>query len=134
MTILDLDLDLLRLQDTSGNPLSTVYNKNEIDLKKAVPDLTFGDFVKVVKNWFNYDITKIVGNRIFMDKIEDNINFNTQTDLSEFDVKYPTRKFSTGISFLLKFQDIESKDYSYLPIFIIKLATHQPILKQMRKP
>lgn len=117
LTIFDLDVFLVRLHDQSGNPLSTVINENKIDLTKAVPDILFDDIVKFVKNYLNYDFTKIVGNEIFMDPIEDNINFDTQIDLNEFNAEYPTRKYSQGNSFLLKFQDIDSKDYSFKPIF-----------------
>ena len=33
------------------------------------------------------------------------------------DSKRPLRKFSQGTSFLLKFQDIDNKDYTFLPVF-----------------
>lgn len=116
-TFLDLSIDMYLLNDQSGNPLSTVINKNEVDLKRAVPDMLFDDFVKGIKNWFNYDITKVVGNTIYMDRIEDNVNHNDVIDFSMFEVKYPVRKYSKGNSFLLKFADIDSKDYTYLPVF-----------------
>lgn len=116
-TFLDISIDMVLLNDQSGNPLSTVINKNEVDLKRAVPDILFDDFVKGIKNWFNYDITKVVGNTIYMDRIEDNVNHNYVIDFSMFEVKYPVRKYSKGNSFLLKFADIDSKDYTYLPVF-----------------
>ncbi|GAB3708756.1 hypothetical protein [Flavobacterium koreense] len=116
-TFLDISIDMYLLNDQSGNPLSTVINKNEVDLKRAVPDMLFDDFVKGIKNWFNYDITKVVGNTIYMDRIEDNVNHNDVIDFSMFEVKYPVRKYSKGNSFLLKFADIDSKDYTYLPVF-----------------
>lgn len=114
---LDVSIDMILLNDQLGNPLSTVINKNEVDLKRAVPDMLFDDFVKGIKNWFNYDITKVIGNTIYMDKIEDNINHNDVIDFSMFEIKYPVRKYSKGNSFLLKFQDIDSKDYTYSPVF-----------------
>jgi hypothetical protein len=52
-----------------------------------------------------------------MDRIEDNVNHNDVIDFSMFEVKYPVRKYSKGNSFLLKFADIDSKDYTYLPVF-----------------
>ena len=116
-TFLDISIDMYLLNDQSGNPLSTVINKNEVDLKRAVPDMLFDDFVKGIKNWFNYDITKVVGNTIYMDRIEDNVNHNDALDFSMFEVKYPVRKYSKGNSFLLKFSDIDSKEYTYLPVF-----------------
>jgi len=116
-TFLDISIDMYLLNDQSGNPLSTVINKNEVDLKRAVPDMLFDDFVKGIKNWFNYDITKVEGNTIYMDRIEDNVNHNDVIDFSMFEVKYPQRKYSKGNSFLLKFADIDSKEYNYLPVF-----------------
>lgn len=94
----------------------TVINENVVDLTRTVPDITFGDFIKVVKNWFNYDLS-VEGNLAIMNPIEDEINYNATLDLSFTEVKYPLRKFSQGSSFLLKFQDIDNKDYTFLPVF-----------------
>jgi hypothetical protein len=91
-------------------------NENKINLTKAVPDITFGDFVKVIKNWFNYDL-RVEGNLAIMDKIEGEINYSNAIDLSFTEVKKPLRKFQQGMSFLLKFQDIDNKDFSFLSVF-----------------
>lgn len=94
----------------------TIINENKIDLTRAVPDITFGDFVKVVKNWFNYDLS-VKDKLAIMNPIEDEINYDNALDLQFTQVKKPLRKFNQGTSYLLKFQDIESKEYKYLPIF-----------------
>ncbi|WP_298119302.1 hypothetical protein [Flavobacterium sp.] len=115
--MLDISIDMIYLNDQSGNPQSTIINRNEVDLKRAVPDMLFDDFVKGIKNWFNYDITKVIGNTIYMDRIEDSVNHNDALDFSMFEVKYPVRKYSKGNSFLLKFSDVESKEFTYLPVY-----------------
>lgn len=114
--IIQLDINPIRLHDAEGNPIPTIINKNEIDLPKAVPDMTCEEFVKLIKNWYNYDLVVENGLAI-MNPVEDEINYQGAIDLSMFEVKTPTRKFTKGNSFLLKFTDIDSKDYSYLPVF-----------------
>jgi hypothetical protein len=113
---ISLNLIPVRYKNTDGSPILTVSNFNDIDLTKAVPDITFGDFVKVIKNWFNYDLT-VVDKLAIMNPIEEEINYDNAEDLQFTEVKKPWRKFTQGSSFLLKFQDIENKDHVYLPVF-----------------
>jgi hypothetical protein len=115
-SIIDLSITTVILFDAIGTAIPTVENENKVDLTKAVPDITFGDFVKIIKNWFNYDLD-IVGNYAVMNPIEDEINYNDAEDLQFAEIKKPLRKYSQGFSFLLKFQDIESSDYKYDPVF-----------------
>lgn len=114
--IIDLTIATIVLFDSSGTAIPSVANEDKVDLRKAVPDITFGDFVKVIKNWFNYDLT-IENNFAIMNPIEDEINYGDAEDLQFAEIKRPLRKFTQGTSFLLKFQDIESKDYKYDPVF-----------------
>jgi hypothetical protein len=114
--IISLSISCIRLHDNSGNAVPTVINENKIDLTRAVPDMTFADFVKVVKNWFNYDLT-IIGKLAIMNPIEDEINYSDTIDLQFSEIKTPRRKFSQGKSFLLQFQEIENKDFKFLPVF-----------------
>lgn len=111
-----LTISLLYLTGSNGVAVPLINNENKIDLTKAVPDITFLDFIKVVKNWFNYDLT-VEGKLAIMNPIEDEVNYDAALDLSFTEVKYPLRKFSQGSSFLLKFQDIDNKDYTFLPVF-----------------
>lgn len=114
--IIDITVFAIRVNDASGLPTPTVVNENKIDLTRAVPDITFLDFIKVVKNWFNYDLN-VVDKLAIMNRVEFEINYGDAIDLSFTEVKKPFRKFSQGISFLLKFTDIESTEYKYLPVF-----------------
>lgn len=115
-TIIDLEIKLIRLHDATGAVIPSVINENHVNLTKAVPNITFGDFIKVVKNWFNYDLT-IVGKMAIMNPIEYQINYSDAIDLQFTEIKKPLRNFSQGKSFLLKFQDVDNKEFSYLPVF-----------------
>lgn len=114
--IINLTVAAIRLNDALGAAIPTVTNENKVDCTKAVPDITFLDFVKVVKNWFNYDLT-ISGNLAIMNPVEFEMNYTNAIDLSNKEVKKPYRKFSQGTSFLLKFQDIQDNAFTYLPVF-----------------
>ena len=114
--IFELDLNPIRLHDAQGNPIPSIVNKNEVDLTKTVPDMNCGDFIKLIKNWYNYDLD-VQGNLAVMNKVENQINYNDAIDLSAHEVKYPLRRFQKGSSFLLKFADVDSKDYTYQPVF-----------------
>lgn len=114
--IFEIDINPIRLHDAAGNPIPTIINKNEIDLTKSVPAMTCGDFIKVIKNWYNYGL-KVEGTLAIMNKIQNQIIYADAIDLSAYEVKYPLRKFQKGLSFLLKFNDIDSKIYTFLPVF-----------------
>ncbi|WP_413998739.1 hypothetical protein ACMDB5_13260 [Flavobacterium sp. W1B] len=114
--VIDLNISCIRLHDATGVAIPTISNENKVDLTKAVPAINFVDFIKVVKNWFNYDLT-IVGKLAVMNPIEDEINHHEAEDLQFTEVKKPLRKFSQGTSFLLKFSDIENKDFKFPPVF-----------------
>ena len=114
--IIDLNISCIRLHDATGTAIPSIINENRIDLTKAVPEITFVDFIKVVKNWFNYDLT-IVGQLAVMNPIEDEVNHHEAVDLQYTERKLPLRKFSHGTSFLLQFADIDNKDFKYPPVF-----------------
>lgn len=114
--IINLTVNAIRLNDALGAGIPDVVNENKIDITRAVPDMTFLDFVKVVKNWFNYDLT-IIGKLAIMNPIEHEINYGDTVNLEFAEIKKPRRKFNQGNSFLLKFQDTDNKDFTFLPVF-----------------
>lgn len=114
--IFDLTISVVRLNDSSGIAIPTVINEDKIDLTRAVPNKTFVEFVKDVKNWFNYDLT-IVNKLAVMNPVEKEINTASALDFQFTEIKNPMVKYNSGISFLLKFQDIESTEFKYLPVF-----------------
>jgi hypothetical protein len=91
-----------------------IENPNKIDLKRAVPDLTVGDFINVIRNWFNYDFT-ITDNVIWMNRIGD----KEPTNIKKFEVseiKSPKRNRLQKRSFLLKHTDMDG-EYKLNSIF-----------------
>jgi len=102
---IELTVVLIEEYDVDGHGIPSIQNEDKVDLTKAVADMTFGEYVKVIKNWFNYDFTP-VGNQIVMNRIQDEINFVDAMDLSHWEVKNPTRRFQKGMSFNLKFRDV----------------------------
>jgi len=114
--IINLTISAVRLNDALGVAIPTIVNENKVDLTKAVPEMSFVDYVKIVKNWFNYDLT-IIGKLAIMNPIEREINYGETIDLQFSEIKRPLRKFNQGKSFLLKFQDTDNKDFTFLPVF-----------------
>ena len=115
--VIDLDVTMVAEYDSVTNiPLPSIQNPDAIDLRKAVPDMTVGEFITIFKNWFNYDYD-IVGDEIIFNKIQDNMDFENLTSLEEFEVKSKRRKFQQGMSFLLKFTDREESKFIYDEIY-----------------
>jgi len=101
---------------------SLVKNSNTIDLKKAVPDMTFGDFFKIIKNWFNYDLD-IVDNVAIMNKIN-NEEITKIEDFTKYQVFLPKRNFLNKKSWLLQFEDLDNdqkKDSLYFDYQGVKI-------------
>lgn len=101
---------------------SLVKNGNTIDLKKAVPDLTFGDFFKIIKNWLNYDLD-IVDNVALMNKIN-NEEITGIKDFTDFEILLPKREFLNQKSWLLKFDELDNdqkKDNLYFDYQGVKI-------------
>lgn len=114
--IFDLSINPIRLHDTTGAAVPTVLNPNQIDLTRAVADMTFGDFLTILKNWFNLSINYIYG-VAYVNFVQDDVDYASMKDYSMFEVMEPLRKLQKGNSFLLKFQDVNSKEYIYQSVF-----------------
>lgn len=112
----DIYIDSETLYDAQGQGIPNITNPNKVDLTKVVPDMTFGQLVTDIKNKYNLDI-EFIGNEVWMNHIEKNINFSNAFDLQQFEVRLPVRKPNKDISFLLKYTDIDSEDYSFIPIY-----------------
>ncbi|MFA5296572.1 MAG: hypothetical protein WC389_00010 [Lutibacter sp.] len=120
--ILDISIQRVSLINIDGfeapvvPEISEIKLYNEVDLTKVVPDITGGTFVSALKNWYNIDLT-ILGKDIYMNFIENEINYNDAEDLSNFEVLEPAKTFNNDVSFLLKFADVDSEAYKYDVIF-----------------
>lgn len=98
---------------------NVVTNLNEINLSKAVPDITFGELVKVVKNWFNYDID-LVGKTVEMNRLGTaSVDEMEIIDFTRFKSDTPKRSLIEDRSFYLKFPELDEykKDNMYYDIF-----------------
>ncbi len=96
---------------------AVVENPNKIDLKKAVPDMTVGDFINIIRNWFNYDFT-IIENVIWMNRIGD----KEPTNIKNFEVseiKAPKRNLLQKRSYVLKHTDLDG-DYKLNSVYYDK--------------
>lgn len=113
----DVTITPLAIYDEFGALIPPIVTTQKLDLTKCVPDITFGDFVKAIKNWKNMDL-KPVGRDIYMDYIQPQMNVEGAIDFSKFNIKKPRRKFSQGNSFLLQFRKLENENYSATPIFV----------------
>lgn len=114
--IIDLSINPIRLHDTTGTAIPTVLNPNQVDLTRSVPDITFGELVTTLKNWFNLSVD-FFENEVIIDFVQDAVANAPIKDYSDFEVMTPVRKLQKGNSYLLHFQDISSKEYVFLPVF-----------------
>lgn len=114
--LLDLNINPIALHSDQGEVIPSIVNKNEVDLTRAVPDMTFGDFVKFILQEFNFDLDPR-GSEIWINYIEKEFRTRNIIDLSSYEVKRPSRKYSTGNSWIFKYQDVESADYAYAHVY-----------------
>lgn len=106
-TVLISSLGLRKYFDESGNSIFNIINLNEVNLKLAVPDLTFGELVTIVKNWKNYDL-EVVDGKIIMNKLKPS-SINKLTDISSFVVDEPTKTFTKKRSYHISFTDMDDE-------------------------
>ncbi|MEC5157025.1 hypothetical protein [Chryseobacterium sp. MP_3.2] len=96
----------LEVTNNPGEDVGVITNLNEIDLAKAVPEMTFGELVNRIKNWLNYDI-EVKNKVIYMNKIVNSVV--TEGKNFEFaEILRPKRRFLSGKSFLHKFSDLDN--------------------------
>jgi hypothetical protein len=114
--IFDININPIRLHDDSGEAVPTIINPNEVNLKRAVPDMTFGDLVKLVLAMKFMNLSIIDGN-IYINYIRREISSAVQVDCSKLEVKRPKRKFNKRNSYLIRYDEVDSKDYVYAAVF-----------------
>jgi len=103
--VAQIKVNPIRAHSESGDAIPFVFNENRVDLKRAVPDMTFGELVTTIKNWRNYDLI-FDGSRVYMNYIkiapgEDPVDFRN------FEIEKPLRKFTDKQSFIIKFPDTD---------------------------
>ena len=115
--ICDLSITQLSKLDANGNLEPTLITPNNIKLTKCVPDITVGDFITAIKNWFNVDLN-IDGNKMYFNYIENQLKISSSKSLEDFEERYPQRLSTKGKSFLLKFQSVSSEEYTFLETYV----------------
>jgi len=116
--LLDITATQLAKYDNNGNLVSTLVEPTAIDLRKSVPDMSFGDFFTAVlkKQNYGYDIE---GSVITVNKKKvENVSTTNSISLLDFEVQYPERNFNRGKTFILKTFDFQSEEYQAQQIFI----------------
>lgn len=118
-SIVDLTITKISGFDEEGNRTPSLITPEEINLQKCVPDITFGELLKILKNWKNYDILiNHSEGTVEMNKVENLMNTGEPVDLSDYEEKYPIREFYQDKSYVLKFQDVQSEEYKFAQMYI----------------
>lgn len=116
LVIFDLNINPIRLHDMSGTAIPTVLNPNQIDLTRAVPDITFGDLITTLKNWVNLNLN-YDNSTAYLNFVQEDIDLSRLKEFNLFEVMEPLRKLQKGNSYVLKFQEVNSKEYSFVPVY-----------------
>ncbi|MFL9844763.1 hypothetical protein [Flavobacterium rhizosphaerae] len=114
--IFDIQVNPIILHDVEGNIIPSILNLNQVNIPRAVPEMTFGELIKAVLAMKNMYMEKN-GTQVSINYIQTQLLTAAVRDLSEFEVRFPKRKFNKGNSFLLKYQDANSDVYTYAEVF-----------------
>lgn len=103
--VAEININPMRQNTLAGQPIPFVFNFNEVNLKNAVPDITFGELVNAIKNWRNYDLTfdngTAIMNRIVIDKTKE------PEDFQKFEIEDPYRSKNDKQYFALTFPKVD---------------------------
>jgi hypothetical protein len=112
-----------RYRNPDGSPIINILNLNEINLAKVVPDMTFGELIKVIKNLKNYDFIPN-GDFVYMNKIQKKLDRSLAKNLSDFEIEEPEWEFHDDREFELVFVDGKTNEtYKYDSILISAAGT-----------
>lgn len=124
---LSMNLNIVAQHSEDGNVIEQVINPNIVDLKRAVPDVTFGELVKTIKNWKNYDMF-IKGHKLYMNRIKVEERTHAK-DFRPWEVREPKKTFLTKQSYLIKFSEMDDKAYQ-LPVVQVTADSYQVLNAQ----
>lgn len=105
------------IYNENGDLVSVVADFNKVNLSEQLPELSFGDFVKIFKSMKNYDFDLKHGKEIWMNIIDNELTHDDAIDLTQFEKQYPVRKYEEKGSFLLKYNN-SSEEYPSVETFI----------------
>lgn len=112
-------LKTLFLKDEDGEMLPFFANFSNVHLADKLPQMTVGDFIKFHKRLKNYDFDLRNGNQIWMNLIQNEVVNSEVVDISEWDIKRPTRRFDPDKSFVLQYED-EFEEFPFTKVFADK--------------
>jgi len=115
--ICDLSVTQLAEFDGSGNLVPTLITPNKIKLNKCVPDITFGKLITEFKKYKNLDIFPN-GDTVYMNFIENQLEAENPVSLVDFEVEEPLISLNKGKTFLLKFHEFNSEEYTFEEMFV----------------
>lgn len=92
-----------------GEDNGVITNLNEIDLTRAVPDITFGELVNRIRNFLNYDVD-MKDKTIYMNKVKKPDRKNLKYFPEKFLEEKPLRNIMTKRSFLLQMPTWENNE------------------------
>ncbi len=96
-------------EPAEGEDNGVITNLNEVNLTRAVPDMTFGEFVNIIRNRFNYDVD-VVDNVIYMNRLGARVPENVRDmQAAEVDIRAVKRTLLGKRSFLLRAPEDEKK-------------------------
>lgn len=99
-----LDIFPVRYLNPDDSPIISLLDKDYIDLKELVPEMTAEELVNEVRMLKNLDFTPN-GSVVTMNFIDKNINRENCLDLSKYNVSNPLRTYDDELSFELFFSD-----------------------------
>jgi hypothetical protein len=107
------DLNIKRVLNGVAEPVN-IYK--DVDLTRAVPDVTFGTLITELKKQLNIEVDP-QGADIYLNFVEDKVNYNEAVDLSAKEVLKPSKRFNRLDSILLKYEAPSNETVKFAPIF-----------------
>lgn len=92
-----------------GEDNGVITNLNEIDLSRAVPEITFGELVNRIRNFLNYDVDSN-GKTIYMNRIKKPDPKNVRTFPEKFLEEKPLRNILAKRSFAIQMPSWENDE------------------------
>lgn len=121
-TKIDININPIRYHNTSGDAADVIFLPDEINLRRTVPDMEFGELVKAVMNWKNFDIDINDDIKtVTMNYISTALDRDNALDLNYLSNKYPEKIYKKELSFELKFDKGDANaDYPANKIYVDK--------------
>lgn len=107
------------IYDEDGNVVPAIANFNNVDLAMNLPEISFGDLVKICKSWKNYDFDLRDGKEIWMNLIDREMTHDNAVDMRQWEVEFPKRKYDQEGSYLVKFSE-ENEEFPLVQTFVNK--------------